>query len=127
MLQGAKDGSLDFNLISLFPPTYKGRKNGLRVDLAEAIEGFHPTLLRIPGGNMLEGNNKDAWWDWKNTLGPLKDRPGFSGVWSYQQTNGLGLMEYLWLAEDMDLEIGEFCLPLRDSLYPVPTLLTRYA
>ncbi|KAK7932591.1 glycoside hydrolase family 51 protein [Apiospora marii] len=102
---GAKDGSLDFNLISLFPPTYKGRKNGLRIDLAEAIEGFHPTLLRIPGGNMLEGNNKDAWWDWKNTLGPLKDRPGFSGVWSYQQTNGLGLMEYLWLAEDMDLEI----------------------
>ncbi|KAK8084408.1 hypothetical protein PG997_005679 [Apiospora hydei] len=102
---GAKDGSLDFNLISLFPPTYKGRKNGLRIDLAEAIEGFHPTLLRIPGGNMLEGNNSNAWWDWKNTLGPLKDRPGFSGVWGYQQSNGLGLMEYLYLAEDMDLEI----------------------
>ncbi|KAK8045498.1 alpha-N-arabinofuranosidase A [Apiospora rasikravindrae] len=102
---GVKDGSLDFNLISLFPPTYKGRKNGLRIDLAEAIEGFHPTLLRIPGGNMLEGNNSNAWWDWKNTLGPLKDRPGFSGVWGYQQSNGLGLMEYLWLAEDMDLEI----------------------
>ncbi|KAK8068862.1 hypothetical protein PG994_005478 [Apiospora phragmitis] len=102
---GVKDGSLDFNLISLFPPTYKDRKNGLRIDLAEAIEGFHPTLLRIPGGNMLEGNNSNAWWDWKNTLGPLKNRPGFSGVWGYQQSNGLGLMEYLWLAEDMDLEI----------------------
>ncbi|KAK7942514.1 alpha-L-arabinofuranosidase [Apiospora aurea] len=102
---GVKDGSLDFNLISLFPPTYKGRKNGLRIDLAEAIEGFYPTLLRIPGGNMLEGNNSNAWWDWKDTLGPLKDRPGFSGVWGYQQSNGLGLMEYLWLAEDMDLEI----------------------
>ncbi|KAK8121262.1 alpha-L-arabinofuranosidase [Apiospora kogelbergensis] len=102
---GAKDGSLDFNLISLFPPTYKGRKNGLRIDLAEAIKGFHPTLLRIPGGNMLEGNNRNSWWDWKNTLGPLKDRPGFSGVWNYQQSNGLGLMEYLELAEDMELEI----------------------
>ncbi|KAK6840360.1 glycoside hydrolase family 51 protein [Apiospora arundinis] len=102
---GAKDGSLDFNLISLFPPTYKGRKNGLRIDLAEAIKGFHPTLLRIPGGNMLEGNNRNSWWDWKNTLGPLKERPGFSGVWSYQQSNGLGLMEYLELAEDMELEI----------------------
>ncbi|KAL2019360.1 hypothetical protein VTK56DRAFT_9740 [Thermocarpiscus australiensis] len=102
---GAKDGSLDFNLISLFPPTYKGRKNGLRIDLAEAIEGFHPTLLRIPGGNMLEGNTNTSWWDWKQTIGPLKDRPGYSGVWGYPQTNGLGLMEYLELAEDMNLEI----------------------
>lgn len=42
MLQGAADGSLDFNLISLFPPTYKGRKNGLRIDIAEALEELHP-------------------------------------------------------------------------------------
>lgn len=34
--------SLDFNLISLFPPTYKGRKNGLRVDIAEALHELHP-------------------------------------------------------------------------------------
>ncbi|KAK4236112.1 putative alpha-n-arabinofuranosidase a protein [Achaetomium macrosporum] len=102
---GVKDGSLDFNLISLFPPTYKGRKNGLRVDLAEAIEGFHPTLLRIPGGNMLEGYTNKTWWNWKETIGPLKDRPGYPNVWGYQQTNGLGLMEYLELAEDMNLEI----------------------
>ncbi|KAK6846350.1 hypothetical protein PG987_001538 [Apiospora arundinis] len=99
---GAKDGSLDFNLISLFPPTYKGRKNGLRIDLAEAIKGFHPTLLRIPGGNMLEGNNRNSWWDWKNTLGPPE---GASWFLRYQQSNGLGLMEYLELAEDMELEI----------------------
>lgn len=59
---------------------------------------------------MLEGNNRNSWWDWKNTLGPLKDRPGFSGVWNYQQSNGLGLMEYLELAEDMELEIGEWSL-----------------
>ena len=57
---------------------------------------------------MLEGNTNTSWWDWKNTLGPLTDRPGFSGVWRYQQTNGLGLMEYLLLAEDMDCEIGAF-------------------
>lgn len=36
------DGPLDFNLISLFPPTYKGRKNGLRVDIAEALAGINP-------------------------------------------------------------------------------------
>ncbi|KAK7209112.1 hypothetical protein V2G26_016290 [Clonostachys chloroleuca] len=97
--------SLDFNLISLFPPTYKGRKNGLRVDIAEALEGLHPSMLRFPGGNMLEGLTNTTYWDWKDTLGPLKDRPGFQGVWGYQQTHGLGIMEYLEWAEDMNLEI----------------------
>lgn len=53
---------------------------------------------------MLEGLRNDSWWDWKNSLGPLKDRPGFQGVWGYQQTNGLGLMEYLEWSEDMGLE-----------------------
>ncbi|MBE3047228.1 hypothetical protein IMZ48_32835, partial [Candidatus Bathyarchaeota archaeon] len=45
--EGAADGSLDFNLISLFPPTYKGRKNGLRIDIAEALEGMHPVSSPI--------------------------------------------------------------------------------
>ncbi|KAI1249214.1 hypothetical protein MGN70_008825 [Eutypa lata] len=102
---GATDGSLDFNLISLFPPTYKGRKNGMRIDIAEALEQLHPTLFRIPGGNMLEGLTKTSWWDWKDSLGPLKDRPGFSGVWGYQQTHGLGLLEYLEFAEDIGMEL----------------------
>ncbi|KAL6704410.1 hypothetical protein ACN47E_008262 [Coniothyrium glycines] len=101
---GAPAG-LDFNLISLFPPTYKNRKNGLRVDIAEALADMNPHFLRFPGGNMLEGLTKDSYWDWKDSLGPLKDRPGFQGVWGYQQTNGLGLMEYLEWAEDMGLEI----------------------
>jgi hypothetical protein len=56
---------------------------------------------------MLEGLRNDSWWDWKDTLGPLKDRPGFQGVWGYQQTHGLGMMEYLEWAEDMGLEIGK--------------------
>ncbi|KAI8671856.1 Non-reducing end alpha-L-arabinofuranosidase [Fusarium keratoplasticum] len=103
--KGVSGGSLDFNLISLFPPTYKGRKNGLRIDIAEALEGLHPSLLRFPGGNMLEGSTNKTWWDWKDTLGPLRYRKGFEGVWEYQQTHGLGLMEYLEWAEDMQLEI----------------------
>ena len=55
---------------------------------------------------MLEGLRNDSWWDWKDTLGPLKDRPGFQGVWGYQQTHGLGLLEYLEWSEDMNLEIS---------------------
>lgn len=111
----AKDGHLDFNLISLFPPTYKNRKNGLRVDLAEALAEMNPSFLRFPGGNMLEGLTNDTYWDWKDTLGPLKERPGFQGVWKYQQTHGLGIMEYLEWAEDMNLQIGK-CSPGLSSL-----------
>ena len=65
------------------------------------------TYIRFPGGNMLEGATLGTSWDWKDTLGPLRTRPGFQGVWGYQQTHGLGLVEYLEWSEDMDLEIGE--------------------
>ncbi|OAL46954.1 glycoside hydrolase, partial [Pyrenochaeta sp. DS3sAY3a] len=98
-------GALDFNLISLFPPTYKNRKNGLRADIAQALADMNPHFLRFPGGNMLEGLTNDTRWDWKDTLGPLRGRPGFQGVWGYQQTHGLGIMEYLEWAEDMNLQV----------------------
>jgi alpha-N-arabinofuranosidase len=42
---GSSSGALDFNLISLFPPTYKNRKNGLRVDIAEALADMNPASL----------------------------------------------------------------------------------
>lgn len=69
---GTQGGSLDFNLISLFPPTYKNRKNGLRVDIAEALAEMNPHFLRFPGGNMLEGLENDTYWDWKDTLAPSR-------------------------------------------------------
>jgi len=56
---------------------------------------------------MLEGLDLGNEWDWKDTLGPLRYRPGFQGVWGYQQTHGLGLMEYLEWSEDMGLEFGK--------------------
>ena len=56
---------------------------------------------------MLEGIDNTTWWDWKDTLYPLRYRKGFPGYWGYQQTHGLGMMEYLWWAEDMDLELGK--------------------
>lgn len=75
---------------------------------------------------MLEGSTNKTWWDWKDSLGPLHQRPGFEGVWNYQQTHGLGLMEYLEWAEDMDLEISTLCSsrPWSWLLRLVP-LLTR--
>jgi alpha-N-arabinofuranosidase len=44
---GTSNGTLDFNLISLFPPTYKNRKNGLRVDIAEALARMNPVSDRL--------------------------------------------------------------------------------
>lgn len=38
-----------FSLISLFPPTFKNRPNGMRADLAEAIYELRPKFLRFPG------------------------------------------------------------------------------
>jgi len=49
----AGETALEFNLISLFPPTYKNRKNGNRVELMEALKALNPSFLRMPGGNNL--------------------------------------------------------------------------
>jgi alpha-N-arabinofuranosidase len=43
--RNTETGHLDFNLISLFPPTYKGRKNGLRIDIAEALADMNPVSV----------------------------------------------------------------------------------
>ena len=101
--QAAK--GLQLNLISLFPPTYNNRKNGLRVDLIENIKATNPSFLRFPGGNNLEGKGtRDGYWKWDNTIGPLKDRPGRGGVTGYYNSDGLGLDEYFALCEDLNME-----------------------
>lgn len=56
---------------------------------------------------MLQGLDNDNYWDWKDTLGPLRYRRGYAGTWGYQQTHGLGMMEYLQWAEDMDLVLSK--------------------
>jgi alpha-N-arabinofuranosidase len=35
-------GDFEFNLISLFPPTYKDRENGARIDIAQAFANLKP-------------------------------------------------------------------------------------
>jgi len=53
---------------------------------------------------MLMGNTLSTWWKWNETIGPLTDRPGMAGVWEYQITTGLGLVEYMEWADDLNLE-----------------------
>jgi alpha-L-arabinofuranosidase len=88
--------------VSLFPPTYKNRANGLRTDLMQKISGLKPAFLREPGGNYLEGRVPATRFAWKDTIGPVEQRPGhLDDAWGYWSTDGLGLLEYLEWAEDM--------------------------
>lgn len=74
----------------------------------EAFAELNPKFLRLPGGNMLEGNTQSTWWKWNETIGPLKDRPGMPNVWGYQITYGLGLVEYMEWCEDLGLEPSKY-------------------
>ena len=101
--------------ISLFPvDTYKGRENGLRRDLAEALEDVHPGVFRFPGGCIVEGTTLDTRYQWKNTIGPVENRPTNRNRWEdtfdyryfadYYQSYGLGFYEFFLLSEDIGAE-----------------------
>jgi len=103
----ATAGSLNFNLISLFPPTYNKSPNGNRMDLMQALGDLTPSFIRMPGGNNMEGNGPlvgSPAWPWNLTIGPLIDRPGHMGAWGYYDTDGLGLNEYFQWAKDLNME-----------------------
>lgn len=100
----AKPGAVWFTLVSLFPPTWNDRPNGLRPDLMQLLADMKPGFLRFPGGNYLEGNVLDARFPWKKTLGDLNKRPGHMGTWSYRSSDGMGLLEFLLWCEDLKME-----------------------
>ncbi|KAI0646369.1 glycoside hydrolase family 51 protein [Trametes meyenii] len=95
--------TINFALFSLFPPTFKNRPNGLRIDVAEALTEMGPSFFRFPGGNNL-GQTTATRWQWNATVGSLLDRPGRVGDWGYVNTDGLGLLEYLQFFEDAGME-----------------------
>ena len=41
-------GQLAFDVVSLFPPTFRNRENGLRPELAGMLNDLHPKFLRFP-------------------------------------------------------------------------------
>ena len=100
----AGPGTLHLQLVSLMPPTFNNRPNGNRSDLMERMAGMHPHFLRLPGGNYLEGDRLEDWYNWKKTVGPLVDRPGHQAPWTYWSTDGLGLLEFLEWCEDLKIE-----------------------
>ena len=99
-----RTGLYYFNLVSLFPPTYKNRPNGNRPDLMQMMVDMKPKFLRFPGGNFLEGPLITDAFPWKQTLGPLENRQGHRGSWGYRPSDGMGLLEFLLWCEDIGAE-----------------------
>ena len=97
-------GTLWLQNVSLFPPTYKNRENGNRADIMELLAAMKPKFLRFPGGNYLEGNAFNQRFNWKETIGPVEQRPGHPSPWGYWSTDGLGLLEFAQWCEDLDME-----------------------
>lgn len=94
-----------FDLVSLFPQaTFKGRKNGLRADLAQTLADLQPRFVRFPGGCVAHGDGIDNIYDWKGSIGPLEARKPLRNLWGYHQTRGLGYFEYFQFCEDIGAE-----------------------
>lgn len=107
--------SVDLEHISLFPAdTWKGREGGLRKDLAQALADLHPGIFRFPGGCIVEGTDLETRYNWKNTVGPVENRPLNENRWEYTfphrfypdyfQSYGLGFFEFFQLSEDIGAE-----------------------
>jgi alpha-L-arabinofuranosidase len=104
VISTTKPGTFWLSQVSLFPPTYKNRPNGNRIDLMERMAEMRPAFLRFPGGNYLEGDTIADRFNWKETIGPLEDRPGHRCCWGYPSSDGFGLMEFLYWCEDLNME-----------------------
>lgn len=108
-------GPVDLEHISLFPKdTWKGRENGLRRDLVEALDELNPGLFRFPGGCIVEGTDLATRYDWKKSIGPVENRPLNENRWHYTfahrlfpdyfQSYGMGFYELFLLSEDLGAE-----------------------
>ena len=97
-------GTLWLQNVSLFPPTYKNRPNGNRADIMELLAAMKPKFLRLPGGNYVEGNAFNQRFNWKETIGPVEQRPGHPSCWGYWSTDGMGILEYADWCEDLNME-----------------------
>lgn len=106
---------VDLEHLSLFPvDTWKGHENGLRKDLAQKLADIQPGVFRFPGGCIVEGTDLDTRYQWKNTIGPVENRPTIENRWHYTfthhffpdyfQSNGLGFYEYFLLSEEIGAE-----------------------
>lgn len=135
----SSEGEADIEHVSMFPAdTWKGRENGMRNDLAQALADLKPGVFRFPGGCIIEGNNLETRYQWKNSVGPVENRPVNENRWNYVfqhrftpdyfQSYGLGFFEYFQLCEDFGADAlpvvscGMACQFITDECVPVDDL-----
>ncbi len=108
-------GTVDVEHVSLFPvDTWMGHENGMRRDLAQALYDMKPGIFRFPGGCIVESATLETRYQWKNSVGPVENRPLNKNRWEstftyryyadYFQTYGLGFYEYFLLSEEVGAE-----------------------
>ncbi len=105
VIYGSSRGVIYLDVVSLMPPTYKKRTNGLRIDLAEMQASLQPRLIRFPGGCDVESCSVDSGWNWKKTIGPIEQRSGkVTQHWHYRNSQQFGLDEMFRMCEDWGAE-----------------------
>jgi len=105
VLYASSTGDVYFDVVTVMPPTWKNRPNGLRLDLAEKLAAVKLKYIQFPGGCTAESCNMKQCWNWKNSIGPLEQRPGTTrNRWGYKNDLYFGLDEYLQLCEDLGAE-----------------------
>ncbi len=129
--------TVDLEHISMFPvDTWKGHENGMRKDLAQHLADLQPGVFRFPGGCIVEGTDVDTRYQWKNSVGPVENRPLNENRWhytfphrffpDYYQTYGLGFYEYFLLSEEIGseplpiLNVGLICQYQNDEDQQIP-------
>ncbi len=111
----ASPHTVDLEHVSLFPvDTWKGHENGMRKDLAQALADLKPGVFRFPGGCIVEGADLATRYQWKNSVGPVENRPLNESRWQYSfpnrlfpdyyQSYGLGFYEFFLLSEEIGAE-----------------------
>jgi alpha-L-arabinofuranosidase len=104
VIRTTQPGTVWFQNVSLFPPTYNNRPNGTRPDIMQLLADMQPKFLRFPGGNYVEGSRLSDRFNWKETIGDVSERPGHRSPWGYWSTDGFGLLEFLEWCEDLHME-----------------------
>jgi alpha-L-arabinofuranosidase len=101
----SKSNTLWLDMVSLFPvDTWNKRENGMRTDLMQMLSDLKPRFFRFPGGCVVEGVTFENMIRWKTTMGDIAERSGHLNVWGYRTSDGMGMHEFLQVAEDLGAE-----------------------
>ncbi|MFE9751170.1 AbfB domain-containing protein [Saccharothrix saharensis] len=96
--------SVWLTVVQALGPTFRP-SGGIRRDLQQLLADTKPGFFRVPGGNYLEGVVLRNRFAWKDTVGPVEQRPGHQNdAWGYWSTDQFGLLNYLLMAEQAGAE-----------------------